>query len=338
MPNHYKTLEIDPKASKEVAAAAYKALAKKYSGDADETKLKRLNNSKEVVLDDTKRRKYDRENANSVDRGKVIGNYRIIKGVSDGGFGTTYKAEHRDTGMPVCIKHANNISAADEELLIEEAKAVWDLRHWGIPSMRDILRFEDDSVGLVMSYVPGPTLAQVLEHGPNNDGLDPENVAWLTQRWLNTLRYLHMHGVVMGDFKPQNTIIQPHDHTAVLVDYGLAKVKPKRSDGAAGYTPYFAAPEQLDGKPPIPQTDLFGLGMTMIFALGGDIQHIKVPGNTPENLCKFIKALIKRDPLSRPNVWTEDDLCDRIVAVREKDFGRTESGMKPLKLPSGDWD
>lgn len=336
MPNYYKTLEVDPKASSEVIMGAYRALAKAHHDD--EPRMKRINAAKDVLGDDTKRRKYDRENQDSVKRGKVVGNYRILKAIAEGGFGTTYKAEHKDTGKMVCIKHANNVSAADEELLLEEARTVWDFRHWGIPSVRDILRFEDDSVALVMSYVPGPTLAEVLEHGPNNDGLHPEHVAWITERCLNTLRYLHMHGVVHGDVKPQNIIVQPHDHTAVLVDYGLSMVKPKSSSKANGYTPYFAPPEQLEGKPLIPQSDLYSLAMTMIFALGGDIEFIKVPGGTPDGMCQLIKDCIKRDPLRRPDVWEKDDLCERIVEVRREDFGRTASGMKPLKLPSGDWD
>ena len=336
MPDHYKTLEIDRKATHEVAQAAYRALAKLHRDD--EPRLKRLNAAKEVILDVEERDKYDRGLNNSVKRGKTIGNYRILKQIADGGFGTTYKAEHRDTRGPVCIKHANNVSAADEEFLIQEALTVWDFRHWGIPSMRDILRFEDDSVGLVMSYVPGPTLAQILEYKPNNNGLDPEHVAWITERCLNTLKYLHMHGVVHGDIKPQNIIVQPHDHTSVLVDYGLSQVKPKSGSKPMGYTPYFAAPEQMEGKPLIPQTDLYSLGMTMIFALGGDIEYIKVPGHTPPGMVSLIKDLIKRDPLRRPDVWGKDDLTERVKDVRQEDFGRTASNMKPLKLPPGDWD
>ncbi len=333
MTDPYKVLEIDRKASLPVVKGAYKALAKVSQDDED--KLRRLNAAHDLLKDDAKRRKHDRDKGNSVKRGKVVGGYRITEQIADGGFGTTYKAEHRETGCTVCIKHANNISAHDEEILLNEARAVWDLRHWGIPCMRDILRMPDGSIALVMSYVEGPTLAQILEKPQYNDGLDPEHVAWIAGRNLNTLKYLHHNGVVHGDVKPQNIIVQPVGHTAVLVDYGLSKVKPTRRDGAMGYTPYFAAPEQIAGGVPIPETDFYGLGMTMIFALGGDIEYIKVPGSTPSELVGFIKKLIKQKPLARPR-WPKNpadkDLCDELEEVRIECFGSASSGMKPLEL------
>lgn len=333
MPDPYKVLEVDRKASTPVINGAFKALIKVSQDDED--KLKRLNAARSLLIDDGKRKKHDRNKANSVKRGKVVGGYRITDQIADGGFGTTYKAEHRETGKPVCIKHANNISAHDEELLLNEARAVWDLRHWGIPCMRDILRMPDGSIALVMSYVEGPTWAQILEMPKYNSGLDPEHVAWITERLLNTLKYLHYSGVVHGDVKPQNIIIQPDDHTAVLVDYGLSKVKPSGKDGALGYTPFFAAPEQIDGGVPIPETDFYGLGMSMIFALGGDVEYFKVPEGTPPELVGFIKRLIKQKPLARPR-WPENpgdkDLCDELGEVRIECFGESSSGMKPLDI------
>jgi serine/threonine protein kinase len=261
---------------------------------------------------------------------RIVGNYRLLDKIAEGGFGETYKAQHITTGKLSCVKYALNVSPDDEALLIEEAKAMWELRHYGIPAIRDLIRMPDNKLALVMSYVEGPTIAQIIEkHYPN--GMEPEHVAWITERTLNVLKYLHMHGVVHGDVKPQNIIVQPESHTIVLLDYGLSLIKPKSTGGAKGYTPYFCAPEQEEFKPPLPETDLYGLGMTMIFALGGDVAKIRVPPHTPTELCKFIKEMIRRDPLKRPKVW-KTDLCESIQDVRKKDFGRTASGMKPLKI------
>jgi len=81
----------------------------------------------------------------------------------------------------------------------------------------------------------------------------------------------------------------------------------------------------------LPEADFYGLGMTMIFALGGDIEYVKVPGTTPAGLVGLIKRFIKREVLSRPN-WSQEDLCETIQEIRESDFGRSMSGMKPLKV------
>ena len=259
--------------------------------------------------------------------GKLIGEYRLTKQIASGGMATTYLAEHGLSGLPVCIKHAHEVSAADEKLMMEEVKAIWDLRHWAIPAIRNVIRLDDGSIAIVMSYVPGPTVAEVVE---KKGGMDPEHVAWVAERVLNALRYLHDHAVIHGDVKPHNIIIQPDTHQVVLVDYGLSLVRPRKKTINKGCTPAFAAPEQQKDMPLIPETDLYGLGVTMIFALGGDFKKLKVPLHTPDPLCEFIRDLVVYDPLNRPN-WEKEDLCQKISDVREASFGRRFSEMKPLE-------
>jgi serine/threonine protein kinase len=195
--------------------------------------------------------------------------------------------------------------------------------------MRDFQKMGDGSLALIMSYIPGPTWEQVVSKGGK---MDPEDVAWITQRALNALKYLHFHGVVHGDVKPQNTIVQPESHTIVLVDFGLSMVKPTKDAKARGYTPVFASPEQLRGDPLVPESDLYSLGMTMLYALSGDIQAVErfdVPSSVPKELCDFIQRLIVRDVRGRPN-WKED-LIETLRKLRLKVFGRDQSGLKPLR-------
>jgi len=322
--NYYNILEVNPKACQEVIHMAYRTLALKHASNPKI--LQDLNEAKEILLNTDKRSAYDKEN--SPKKVKKIGNYILEDAIAEGGFGTTYKARHELLGTHVCIKHANQISLQDEEIMKEEAKAIWDLRHWAIPAIREIIKLDDNSLAIVMSYVPGATLGQIVEkHGK----LEPEHVCWITERVLNALRYLHTHGVVHGDVKPQNIIVQPDRHSVVLVDYGLSAVKPNSTTKNKGFTPYFASPEQTKGMPLIPESDLFSLGMTMIYALGGDVTSKAVPPSVPDEICKFIKNLIQFNVLSRPN-WQKEDLCQSISDVREKSFGRRFSKMKPLPI------
>jgi len=322
----YEILEVSPRARPSVIQAAYKTLMKEYHPDkkGDEDLAKSINEAKRILLSPKKKEKYDYERNNL--EGKIIGNYRIIEQLAEGGFGKTYKGEHMIAEEPVCIKHGHYVSPQDELILIEEAKAIWDLRHFSIPTMRDILKLEDGSPAIVMSYVPGPTIEQLVTKVGK---LDPEHVAWISERALNALKYLHYHGVVHGDVKPQNIIIQPKDHTVVLVDYGLSLIRPKDESYCKGYTPYFASPEQQAGDVLIPESDFYGLGITMIYAVGGDVQRKKVPNYVPDPLCEFIRRLIVRDVLSRPN-WHKEDLCETIRKVRKESFGRISSGFKPI--------
>jgi serine/threonine protein kinase len=319
--DHHKLLQVDPRAEEPVIRAAHGVL--RGAHEHDTFMLDRLDEALQALIGP------NRPAPEDLRKGKLVGGYRIISRIAEGGFGTTYVGEHETTRCPVCIKHALHISPTDEALLLEEARICWDLRHWGIPAIRDVIRMPDDSLAIVMSFIPGHTLEQVRELPEHRDGIAPEHVAWITERMLNILKYLHFNGVVNGDVKPANTIIQPEGHTVTLVDYGLSVLRPTSSDSAKGYTPFYASPEHLLGRPLIPESDLYGLGMTMIFALGGDVEHIRVPGSTPPALCGFIKDLIRRDPLSRPN-WNKVDLCQTIQDVRMTDFGRTASNMMKL--------
>lgn len=326
----FELLQVSPRADPEVISAAYRVLMKKHypNGISGDDRVARALNEAHQTLTDPKLRE-EFEKGRKELRGKVVGDYRVLQHIADGGFGTTYLGEHILTGMPVCIKHCTRISPEYEAILFEETCAVWDLRHFAIPVMRGLIRLDDGSLALVMSYVPGPTLEQIVrKHG----ALDPEHVAWITERNLNALKYLHFHGVVHGDVKPGNIIIQPEDHTVVLVDYGLSSVKPTISSNSKGFTPDFASPEEMVGAPLLPESDLYSLGITMLYALNGDLERVRqrqIPVGVPDELRQFIRELIKNDPLARPH-WGKVDLCEQIQAVRLKAFGRTASGMKPI--------
>jgi serine/threonine protein kinase len=165
--------------------------------------------------------------------------------------------------------------------------------------------------------------------------LDAENVCWITQRILNALQYLHYHGVVHGDIKPQNLIVQEETHSVCLVDFGLAMVKPTSKDKAKGYTPIFAAPEQIAGQTLLPESDFYSLGMTMLYMLTGSLEHTErllIPDDVPNPLCDFIKRLLRRDVLMRPR-WDKEDLNETLQAVRMASFGRAQSNMKRLMDP-----
>ncbi|MCX6707976.1 MAG: serine/threonine-protein kinase, partial [Candidatus Woesearchaeota archaeon] len=188
---------------------------------------------------------------------QTLGNYRIIRQIAEGGFGRVYEAEHLILGEKACIKQNITISPLDEELLKQEAKLLWKLNHHSLPSMKDFFKANDGSYIMVMNFVEGRNLEQIVrKKGP----IHPEDVCWITQRLLNALHYLHFSGVVHSDVKPQNVIVQPDVHNAILVDYGLSSLRPNRHTQAKGYTEAFAAPEILIGKPPIPESDLYGAG------------------------------------------------------------------------------
>ena len=258
----------------------------------------------------------------------VIGNYKILKELGEGGCATTYLAEHIVLGEKACVKKNLKLSEKEEQALLQEARLLWHVHHHSLPTLRDVVRFDDDgSYLLIMTYIEGKDLYKLIKED-HPDGLDPEHVCWIMQRLLNALHYLHFYGIIHGDVKPQNIIVKPKEHNAVLVDFGLSTVRPKRISETPGYTPAFAAPEQVAGKPPIPETDLFGLGASMIFSLGGNFIGKTHPYSVPKPLQEFLNQCVRHDPKKRPK--NASDLIAPLSDLREKLFGRRSSERKTL--------
>lgn len=321
----YKVLEVDPRASSIVIKAAYQALMRQNHPDrnGNEQRAKDINVAYAILSDLQERQSYDHMVQDK--SGTLIGNYRVLEAIAEGGFGRTYKGEQLLTKEPVCIKHCSMVAPAYDEVLIQEAKSIWDLRHYALPVMRDMQRLDDGSLALIMSYIPGYTLEKIVD---KSGKLDAETTAWIVERLLNALLYLHHHGVIHGDIKPQNIIIQPKTHSVVLVDFGLAMVKPSESAKSQGYTPVFASPEQIAGKVLLPASDYYSIGMVMLYALNGgkNIEKRLVPSSLPAPMTDFLKNLIKEDVLSRP----QKDLFENFIQVRQQSFGRSRSGMKNI--------
>lgn len=247
-----------------------------------------------------------------------LGNYRVIAMIGEGGFGRTYSAEHVILKEKACLKQNLSLTDADAAFLIQEARTMWNIHHHSLPVMRDFFRDTDNNCVLVMQFIDGKELQKTMTaHG----ALNPETVCWIAQRLLNALHYLHYKGVIHGDVKPANIIVQPDEHNAVLVDYGLAVVKPKSSTKAAGFTPVFAAPEVVNGMPPLPESDLFSLGLTLLYALGGDPRTKSIPDTVPPEITDYINKLMRHNPLDRPT-WGNTDLIKTLSDIRQNIFGR----------------
>jgi len=248
-----------------------------------------------------------------------IGNYEITKQIGEGGFGRVFQAEHRVLGEKACIKQNMRSTPEDVELLGYEAKLIWNLNEYhSIPSVKDFFHVDKNNAVMVLSYISGETLEDLVE---KNGPLHPEDACWITERLLGALHYVHYYGVIHSDVKPQNVFIEPRKHDIKLIDFGLATYKPHSKTLPPGYTPKYAAPEMVTGNPPIPETDIYGAGLVMLRALGGDVAKRSLRSDTPEPIRDFCSKLLRYDPRERPN-WERDNPIEEISNIREKVFGR----------------
>jgi serine/threonine-protein kinase len=257
---------------------------------------------------------------------KTVGQYEVVRKIGEGTFGRTFYATHRLLGTPVCIKQEKTGDAVFRQLFEQEAKLLWGLRHASLPTLKDYYDERDFGQMMVMSFIEGDSLRTMVERdGP----VDDEHVCWILQRVLDAMSYLHYHGVIHCDVKPDNIICHTREHNAVLVDFGLYAANPDGTTRAKGGTDNYMPPEFANGLPPIPASDIYSLGKTAVSLLGGRPETGALPPDVPKPLGALVDAMIRHDPRSRPQ--DARLLAGDIAEVRQRVWGR-QSTLEEFKF------
>jgi serine/threonine protein kinase len=198
--------------------------------------------------------------------------YCIVRLVGQGAMGAVYEAIDQRIGQPVALKQTLTHDLWAMENIEREALILAGLHHPTLPAVSDTF---SDPLGqfLVMTFVPGPTLADMLTQ--RRRGFPPVEVLTWADQILDALIYLHgQHSPVLHrDIKPQNLKLTP-EGAITLLDFGLARgsVLQTRRVGqrsVVGYTLPYAPIEQVRGTDTDPRSDLFALAGTLYHLLTG---------------------------------------------------------------------
>ncbi|MCO5171285.1 MAG: FHA domain-containing serine/threonine-protein kinase [Planctomycetes bacterium] len=204
--------------------------------------------------------------------GRVVGDYKVVSRLGEGGMGMVYKGQHAALGQVVAIKslHSslmNNQSA--RERFVREAQALARLNH---PNIISLLNFINNDQGcfIVMEFAEG----EDIEHKLQRMGLIPPDqcIPWFIEI-LRALAFAHKQGIIHRDIKPSNIIVHPSGR-AKLLDFGTAKlVDAKRltQQGMTLGTIIYMSKEQLLGKPLDARSDLYSLGVTLYECVTGQL-------------------------------------------------------------------
>ena len=227
--------------------------------------------------------------------------YKLTNIVGQGGMGNVYRAEDlRLPGRLCAIKEVQpdpnaspEMQAQSQSQFLQEASILAQLDHPGLPKVSDFFT-EDDRDYLVMDYVPGNDLRQVLLE---NKGPLPESqlISWADQI-MDALAYLHRQDppVLHRDIKPANIKLTP-DNRIKLVDFGLVKVMATddartitvvQGRGTALYTPL----EQYGGDSG--HTDI----RTDIYALGATFYHLLTDVPPSDAKARFLSPSSLKSP------------------------------------------
>jgi serine/threonine-protein kinase len=210
---------------------------------------------------------------------RQLGQYRLRQRIGAGGMGEVYLAEHQLLKRPCAIKLIRPGRAADPKAMARferEVRTTAHLSHWNTVEIYDYGRTEDGTFYYVMEYLPGLSLAEIVERfGP----MPPERVIHLLRQACQALQEAHAAGLIHRDLKPANIFAArrggQYDVTKLL-DFGLVKPVDERlsaqlsHEGSITGSPLYMAPEQATGsRRPDSRSDLYALGAVAYDLLTG---------------------------------------------------------------------
>ncbi|MDZ4694851.1 MAG: serine/threonine-protein kinase [Deltaproteobacteria bacterium] len=197
-------------------------------------------------------------------QGVSAGRYQLVREIGRGATSTVYMAVDHELALNIALKvlhpelGATNKKQARERFFWE-ARAAARLRHPGVVAVYDL---DERTRSLAMEYLPGGTLRSRISE--TSTPIPIPEILETGRKLLETLAFVHESGLVHGDLKPRNILLRAPG-LPVLADFGVARLvadDPRNAHGPAG-TPLFLAPEQLQGAPPSPATDLFAVGAVL---------------------------------------------------------------------------
>lgn len=234
------------------------------------------------------------------------GRYEILENLGCGATCRVDKAFDTVIGRTVALKSfLQGFGKNSEGQFLQEAQTIGRLSHPAIAQLYDVGHDDCGASFLVMEFVSGRSLEQLLAH---SEVPFARAAAWAGDI-ASALSYAHRAGIIHGDVKPGN--IRVTEAGAVkLVDFGVARFSPQvaRSDRVLG-SPAYLSPEQIQGQPQDARSDLFSLGIVLYEMISG-VRPFS--GNSLGEVCAQI---LTEDPIppSRRNPEIPSAL-DRILA------------------------
>jgi serine/threonine-protein kinase len=201
----------------------------------------------------------------------LAGRYRVDELVARGGMSEVYRGHDIRLDRRVAVKVLAGRLAADGAAvrrMEREARAVASLQHPNVVGVYDHGEEADGTPFLVMEWIDGRSLKDVVAGGP----LPEDEARRITLQLLAALDHAHEHGIVHRDIKPQNVLITP-EGTAKLTDFGIAR----SLDATAGLTmagqiigtAAYLSPEQARGEPVTPASDVYSVGAVLFELVTG---------------------------------------------------------------------
>jgi serine/threonine-protein kinase len=285
--------------------------------------------------------------------GQTLGDFHILRRLGRGGMGEVYLAEQLSLRRKVALKLLKPELSANATALARfklEAQAVAKATHANIVQVYAIDQFANGLHYMALEYVEGRTLRQYLEKkGP------PEILVALSiiRQVAAALQRASELGIIHRDIKPENILLTRKTEVKVA-DFGLSRcftddVQPLNitQSGVTMGTPLYMSPEQVEGKPVDPRTDIYSFGVTCYHMLAGQppfrgktafevaVQHVQgeaaplasIRPDLPAEVCALVHRMMARRPDDR--FQTGREIVREVGRLRDALVGVLAAGGQP---------
>ena len=245
--------------------------------------------------------------------------------VGQGGMGVVYKARQKSLDRLVALKLLPAALADDPafgDRFQREARTMARLDHPNIVRVHDFGEAEGRFY-LLMEFVDGPNLRQVIERG----GLEPREALRIVPAICDALQYAHDRGIVHRDIKPENVLLDREGHVKIT-DFGLAKLlhhdAGQRTLTRAGQvmgTPHYMAPEQYRTPDDVDhRADIYSLGVVFYEMLTGEVPmgRFEPPSQRVEVDVRLDEVVLRTLAREREKRYQRaDEVRTRITSIAE---------------------
>ena len=250
----------------------------------------------------------------------LLGRYRIESVIGCGGMGKVYRAYDTKLERIVAIKvlkSNDDFLLHDSNHLLDEARLIAKLTHPSIVSLFDVETNDKGQLFIVMEYVAGKTLSELIE----TERTTHQRAIELAMQIADGLAYAHSKGIAHRDIKPANIIVDESGN-AKITDFGLSvrscEWQPRKGE-FSGTLPYMA-PEQLRSElESVPtQSDIWAFGVVLFEMLMG---HRPFAGNKLSALQHSINSEIQQRLAQLENEAPKllSKICEKCLSVSQKD-------------------